>query len=43
MKHSVLYLGDAALDRQASYLVGIMSHYNIGFDYVNSDGKFSDN
>ena len=42
MKHRILYLGDTALDQQASYLAGIMSHYNLGFDYLNSDKKLSD-
>ena len=42
MKHSILYLGDTALDQQASYLAGIMSHYDLGFDYLNSDEQFSD-
>ena len=42
MKHRILYLGDTALDQQAGYLAGIMSHYNLDFDYLNSDKKFSD-
>ena len=42
MKQKILYLGDTALDQQASYLAGIMSHYDMDFDYVNSDEKFSD-
>lgn len=31
-----------ALNRQASYLAGVMSYYNLDFDYVSSDKKFSD-
>ncbi len=42
MKRNILYLGDTALNQQASYLAGIMSYYELGFDYVNSDKKFSD-
>ena len=40
MNSKVLYLGDTSLDQQASYLAGIMSHYNITFDYISSDEKF---
>ena len=42
MKNNILYFGDTALDQQASYLAGIMSYYSLGFDYLNSDEKFSD-
>ena len=42
MKHRILYLGDTALNLQASYLAGVMSYYGLGFDYDNSDKKFSD-
>ena len=42
MKHRILYLGDTALDLQASYLAGIMSYYGERFDYVGSDERFSD-
>ena len=42
MKHKIIYLGDTALDRQASYLTGVMRYYDLSFDYVNSDEKFSD-
>lgn len=42
MKQKIIYLGDSALSLQASYLAGIMSYYGLGFDYVNSDTKFSD-
>ncbi len=38
----ILYLGDTALDLQASYLAGIMSHHELDFDYLDSDTKFSD-
>ncbi len=41
MKSNVLYLGDTAINQQASYLAGIMSYYNIAFDYIGSDEKFS--
>lgn len=34
---TVLYLGDTSLDTAASYLAGIMTHFNIGFDYIASD------
>lgn len=40
MKHRILYLGDTALNLQASYLAGIMSHYGEDFDYVSSDKRF---
>ncbi len=39
---NVLYLGDTALDRAASYLAGVMKHYGISFDYHASDEKFND-
>ena len=42
MKNNILYLGDTALNQQAAYLAGIMSYYDMGFDYLNSDEKFSD-
>ncbi|MHC4783826.1 MAG: glutamine amidotransferase [Planctomycetota bacterium] len=42
MKNKMLYLGDSSLNRQASYLAGVMSYYNLDFDYVSSDRKFSD-
>lgn len=42
MKKNILYLGDTALDRQACYLTGMMSYHGLGFNYVNSDEKFSD-
>lgn len=36
-KPSVLYLGDTSLDTAASYLAGVMTHFDIPFDYVASD------
>jgi uncharacterized membrane protein len=36
-KNPVLYLGDTSLDTAASYLAGVMTHFEIGFDYVASD------
>ena len=36
-KFPVLYLGDTSLDTAASYLAGVMAHFEIGFDYVASD------
>ena len=41
MSEKVLYLGDTALCCQAAYLAGIMSYYNIKFDYLSSDDKFN--
>ncbi|HPY78221.1 MAG TPA: glutamine amidotransferase, partial [Anaerohalosphaeraceae bacterium] len=40
MSKSVLYLGDTGLREAASYLAGVMTHYQIGFDYVSSSEKF---
>jgi len=42
MGHRILYLGDTALHLQASYLAGVMNYYDVSFDYVSSDKKFSD-
>ena len=42
MRRTILYLGDTALDRQASYLAGVLTHYGLDFDYVGSDECFSD-
>ena len=42
MNKSILYMGDTALDRQASYLAGIMTKYEMSFDYIPSDCVFSD-
>jgi hypothetical protein len=36
-KAPVLYLGDTSLDTAASYLAGVMTYFDIGFDYVASD------
>ena len=41
MTEPVLYLGDTALKDAASYLAGVLSFYDIGFDYLASDQKFS--
>lgn len=40
MSKTVLYLGDTGLREAASYLAGVMTHYQIGFDYVSSSEKF---
>ena len=42
MKDEILYLGDTALNQQAAYLAGIMSYYDMAFDYLASDKKFCD-
>lgn len=42
MSTRILYLGDTAIDQQASYLTGIMSHHGFDFDYLDSDTRFSD-
>ena len=42
MDQKVLYLGDTALGRAASYLAGILDHERVVFDYVPSDRKFTD-
>ena len=36
----ILYLGDTALNQQACYLAGIMSHCGHNFDYLRSDQTF---
>jgi uncharacterized membrane protein len=41
MTASVLYLGDTSLERQASYLAGVLKTFQIDFDYVNSQQRFS--
>jgi uncharacterized membrane protein len=38
----MLYLGDTELKGAASYLAGIMTFYDISFDYLPSDRNFSD-
>ncbi len=40
MTKHILYAGDTILLGAASYLAGIMRHYNIPFDYLASDQKF---
>ncbi|MHC4396051.1 MAG: glutamine amidotransferase [Planctomycetota bacterium] len=42
MSKSILYLGDTELKSAASYLAGIMTFYDISFDYLPSDQKLSD-
>ena len=39
---TILYLGDTAINQAASYLAGIMTHFNMEFDYIPSDRKVSD-
>jgi len=41
MAKSILYLGDTELKTAASYLAGIMTFYDIGFDYLPSGRSFS--
>ncbi|MDO4586274.1 MAG: glutamine amidotransferase [Planctomycetia bacterium] len=38
----VCYLGDDSIDRAAIYLAGIMTHYGIDFDHIDSDKSPSD-
>jgi hypothetical protein len=40
MEKSILYLGDTSLAEAASYLAGVMSAHDIGFDYLASDQTF---
>ena len=40
MEQNILYLGDTKLDRAGSYLAGVMSYYDIGFDYLATGKKF---
>ena len=40
MKKNVLYVGDSILTGPASYLAGVMTYYNISFDYLPSGIKF---
>jgi uncharacterized membrane protein len=39
MGKDILYMGDTSLDTAAAYLAGVMTYYNIGFDYLASDKK----
>lgn len=39
MRKHILYLGDTALDQAASYLAGVLTHYELSFDYLPSDHK----
>ncbi|MHC4738927.1 MAG: glutamine amidotransferase [Planctomycetota bacterium] len=41
MAKSILYLGDTELKTAASYLAGIMTFYDISFDYLPSGRSFS--
>ena len=38
----VLYCGDTSLDSAAAYLAGLMTHWNMSFDYVPSDRDLPD-
>jgi uncharacterized membrane protein len=40
MQNQILYVGDTALREAAGYLAGVMHHFDIGFDYVPSEGSF---
>ncbi len=40
MGKSILYLGDTSLEGAGAYLAGVMSYYNISFDYLPSDRRF---
>lgn len=42
MNKSILYLGDTELTGAGSYLAGVMNAYDIGFEYLACDEKFSD-
>ncbi|MBI9018993.1 MAG: hypothetical protein JEZ07_17215 [Phycisphaerae bacterium] len=42
MSKDILYLGDTLLDQAASYLAGVMTHFDISFDYIASEQKFDD-
>jgi uncharacterized membrane protein len=42
MSKSILYLGDASLKTAASYLAGVMTAFDISFDYQPSDEKFDE-
>lgn len=39
MSKDILYLGDTSLDTAAAYLAGVMTYYNIDFDYLASEEK----
>lgn len=42
MSSKFLYLGDTKLDQAARYLAGVMTNYNIRYDYYDSDTLFND-
>ncbi len=42
MNGKILYLGDTSLYQAASYLTGLMMHYKIDYDYIQSDVKFDE-
>src|SRR2546421_5232165 len=37
----VLYLGDTSLDSAAAYVAGMLSLYELGYDYVPSDAELN--
>ena len=39
MQFRVLYMGDTDIDRHASHLAGVMSYYDIDYNYIPSSGK----
>ena len=39
MTTSILYCGDTGLESAASYLAGLMTHFDWAFDYIPSDRK----
>ena len=41
-KKDVLYCGDASLSAGAQYLAGIMTHYNITYDYIRMSDAMPD-
>ncbi len=41
MNRKILYMGDTMLNRQAGYLAGIMTLYDIDYDYIPSDSCFN--
>ena len=42
MSKKILYLGDTTLDTAAAYLAGVMTAYDIEFDYLASNEPFDD-
>jgi len=37
----VLYLGDTSLESAAAYLAGLLSLFEVGYDYVPSDAELN--